>query len=171
MAAGWPAEDDPVWKSLKGGYRCIFNPLPLLRKLCDKPADGKVWAKVWSELHHQGDVDSASYAIAARLIELRATGVRFDWNFYGFMCAVELERHNGRNPPLPEWLTPLYEAAWGKVTAFCSADMAAAEDSDQMRVYLSVLALARGHSDLAYLLLNVEQSQIAGFRNGELGWG
>jgi hypothetical protein len=54
--------DDGKWKTLLGGYRKPYNPVPILQKLKEQGNVEACWEELWNELHHQGDVDLASYA-------------------------------------------------------------------------------------------------------------
>ena len=57
---------DARWKDLHGGYRVPYDAsLPLQALSIGRD----VWAELWAELHHQGDVGVA-YAAVTKLIDL-----------------------------------------------------------------------------------------------------
>ena len=91
--------DDKRWEGLMGGYKLVYDPRPALRKLeSSSAAIEPIWHELWEDLHHQGDVGEASYAaVPSRSAEP-------DWNPYGLVAVVEIERHRKGNPPLPEWI-------------------------------------------------------------------
>jgi hypothetical protein len=64
--------DDPRWKTYRGGYnRETFDSISLIRELQRSGFTESFWEKVWEDLHHQGDVGEASYAIIPYLVEYR----------------------------------------------------------------------------------------------------
>jgi len=55
---------DPRWRTLKGGYRTLYDASGALSRL----AQGyDVWEELWDKLQHQGDVGEASYAAVPHL--------------------------------------------------------------------------------------------------------
>ncbi|HEY0686085.1 MAG TPA: hypothetical protein VGD45_27325 [Steroidobacter sp.] len=67
--------DDERWRQLKGGYRVTYDPSGAL-KLLESGVD--VWGELWDELHHQGDVDVASYAAVPHLVRIATSATRRD---------------------------------------------------------------------------------------------
>src|SRR5262245_54589316 len=102
--------DDPRWAGLKGGYGVPYDASRALRRL-ERGED--VWAELWQELHHQGDLGEASYASVPHLVRIARGLPRRGGNFYGLVSTIEIERHRKSNPALPGWLTERYQAAWG----------------------------------------------------------
>jgi hypothetical protein len=100
---------DPKWKKLKGGYREPYDPSQALWRL---ERDRGPWDELWEELHHQGDVGESSYATVAHLVRIVKGWPERDWNFYGLISTIEMERHRKGNPPIPDWLSDSYELAW-----------------------------------------------------------
>jgi hypothetical protein len=60
--------DDPRWRSYKGGYQAPYDASPGLRRLLADGPDEELWEEFWNELHHQGDVNQASYAAVPWLV-------------------------------------------------------------------------------------------------------
>jgi hypothetical protein len=100
---------DPRWRSLKGGYRRVYDASGALRRL-EEGHD--VWDELWEELHHQGDVGEASYAAVPQLVRISRDGGHRDWNLYALVARIEIERHRKSNPPIPDWLLADYSSAW-----------------------------------------------------------
>jgi hypothetical protein len=61
--------DDPPWKTLTGGYQVPYDVLVPLHKLFERDASKELWDESWQELHHQGDLGTASYAAVPHLLE------------------------------------------------------------------------------------------------------
>jgi len=93
--------EDEKWKELQGGYRCRYDASVALRSL---QSGIDVWGELWNELHHQGDVGLASYAAIPHLVQIAGGAALRDWNFYGLVATIEVERHRRENPALPSWL-------------------------------------------------------------------
>ena len=48
--------DDLRWQKYKGGYRVRYDASPALKRLLSHGSDKAIWAELWGELHHQGDL-------------------------------------------------------------------------------------------------------------------
>src|SRR5881397_662960 len=104
--------DDPRWTQLEGGYRLPYDPTAALRQLDSGGHQPAVWDEFWKELHHQGDVGTASYAAIPTLVDIHRRMRELDWNLYALAATIEVERHRRSNPPIPDWLVADYEQAW-----------------------------------------------------------
>lgn len=100
--------DDKKWKELHGGYRVPYDASVVLRSMQDGI---DVWNELWDGLHHQGNVDVASYAAVPQLARIASLGTRRDWNFYGLLGTIEVARHRKGNPAVPSWLKADYDGA------------------------------------------------------------
>ena len=148
---------DPHWKSLYGAYRRPFDASVPLRAL----AHGKdVWEELWKELHHQGDVDVASYAAVVGLIGLAESIGKRDWNFYGLIAAIEVARYRPENPPLPDWLADEFGRAWQALPPMAAHDLVVESDPETVQQLLAVLALAKGLSKLGTLVAVLDPSEV-----------
>jgi hypothetical protein len=100
--------DDNRWNNLKGGYKILFDPRPLLLKLESGSDIEAIWHDLWDELYHQGDIGDASYAAVPYLVQIYRQRNKLDWNTYAMVATIELARGQRDNPPLPEWLEKDY---------------------------------------------------------------
>jgi hypothetical protein len=149
--------NDTRWKDLHGGYRVAYDASVPLQALT---VGDDVWNELWEELHHQGDVDVASYAAVTKLIDLAPQLTERDWNFYGLIAVIEVERHRRDNPAIPEWLVPDYESAWQSIIWLASNDLLIASDGETVQAILSVLALAKGSLKLGALIIGLDRSEL-----------
>lgn len=117
--------DDPRWNELAGGYRMPYDPSDTLRRLA---SGDDVWDELWEELHHQGDVGEASYATVPHLVCIAKNLPRRDWNFYGLVSTIEIERHRKSNPPMPRWLIKAYQEAMQGVLELALSDLTSNSD-------------------------------------------
>jgi len=152
--------DDVRWSGLRGGYRTPFDPRPLLSRLEAKKNLDETWHDLWDELHHQGDVGEASYAAVPQLVRIyRQQGV-LDWNTYAIVATIELARGTGENPEVPGWLKQSYLDAIRELASLGSEQVSSATRAEDIRVILSIIALARGARTSARFLLEYSEAEL-----------
>lgn len=159
--------EDKKWQELHGGYRVPYDVSVALRLMQDGI---DVWDELWDELHHQGDVDMASYAAVPQLVRIASDGARRDWNFYGLLATIEVARHRKANPEVPAWLKADYDYAWTQAAALASTDIDSNNDSPTTRAILGVLALAKGELKLGALLSGLDESELNEWLEERLAW-
>ncbi len=155
---------DPIWQKLAAGYRVTYDASSALRSLENAQSVGEekvVWDELWQELHHQGDVDEASYAAVPHLLRIAKSKAKLNWNCFGLIAVIELERHNPRNPPVPDYLSEAYREALKTVgsIAFGHHD----QDWDELLTsqVFSAIAASKGHHTIARALLELTDSEMA----------
>lgn len=149
--------DDPKWKTLRGGYRIPYDASIALKAM---EAGSDTWGELWDELHHQGDVDSASYAAIPQIVRIATHATARDWNFYGLVSTIEIERHRKRNPEVPDWLLEDYELAWHQLLPLALSDIKLQQDDITIRAILSVIAISKGNLKLGALLADLDSSEV-----------
>jgi hypothetical protein len=103
--------NDKRWETFKGGYKVSYNaatPLKVLEKTEDPAEVEQILKEFWQELHHQGDVDVASYLALPHLIRIAKDKQLRDWDIPALVAVIEVQRH-GNNPPIPEEFQAEYE--------------------------------------------------------------
>jgi hypothetical protein len=159
--------EDEKWKELHGGYRIPYDASVALRSMQDGM---DVWDELWNELHHQGDVGVASYAAVPQLVRIAGGAAHRDWNFYGLLATIEVERHRKGNPTIPPWLKADYDSALATASALALADMGLKTDSATTHAILSVLALAKGELKLGAMLSGLDASELDEWLEEQLAW-
>jgi hypothetical protein len=162
--------DDPRWAALHGGYRLPYNPVPGLRKLMAQPDSYDVWNEFWNELHHQGDVGDASYAVVPVLVELLRQGSRLGWNCFALCATIEVERHRRGNPPVPDWLSAEYRGAWQQLLPLALAEVRSTTDPAELRQLLAVIALVQGELRLGALLSGLSDDELDEILEERAAW-
>ena len=160
--------EDDRWGTLLGGYRRPYDPRPALARLRTGDSDA-AWKELWNELHHQGDVDTASYAAVPELVASYEVGAVLDWNVYALVGAIELERGRGKNPDLPSWLASRYHDALARLAERAHADLRRTDDPLVTRSALGVIAVAKDLRDHGRILLELDESEVAEFVAGHWG--
>jgi hypothetical protein len=127
---------------LESGYREKYNPWPVLDKL--QTDRQMAMAELWENLYHQGDVGSASYASVPKLVEAGELIL---------VAAIEVARHSGSNPPIPQQLDQEYTGA------LIQALRTAPKEQDQLLGFYIIHASVHGQLTLAKALnlLDVEE--------------
>ena len=159
--------DDPRWGKLTAGYRTPYDPSPALHQL-EKGQD--VWDELWQELHHQGDVGEASYAAVPQLVRIGTLLPRRDWNLYGLVSTIEIERHRRSNPPMPAWLVKEYKQAMQDLVELAVTDLHCVTDRDTIRSILGVIALAKCSLRMGALISHSDDSEIEEYLEQYAAW-
>jgi hypothetical protein len=159
--------DDPKWQTFEGAYRTPYDASIALKK---QEAGKDVWNELWEELHHQGDLGIASYAAIPHLVRIASSSKRRDWNFYGLVSTIEVERHRKSNPTLPKWLATDYKAAWADLFKIAISDLASVKDSSTIQAILATLALAKGALLLGAHLSGADESEIEELVEERCAW-
>jgi hypothetical protein len=160
--------DDPRWRNYRGGYRSNYDASTAMHRLIDDGPSPEVWEELWNELHHQGDVDQASYAAVPWLVEFIRRSPAIDWNALALIALVELERPS--NPePAPE-LADAYMASIRSLPAILGAhpDQNWSELVTQSAV--ACIALARGQRWLAKAYFELDHDTAGRWFSEEFGW-
>jgi hypothetical protein len=147
--------DDPRWADLIGGYRVAYDARPLVKKFIDRGVDRSTWKEIWDNLHHQGDIDTASYAVLPYLVSVAAAPLKRDAELYAYCATLCFEEHNGRNPPVPQFLQLSYAKALEKLFEMAIADLRADAPPGTVRYILSFLAAYRGAPDLGRAIRDI----------------
>lgn len=157
---------DERWLGLKGGYRLPYDPRPALRALeRDQGADA-AWSELWEELHHQDDVDIASYAAMPLIADLAEAGQTGAWNAWALAVTIELARANIRNPPIPDWLAPDYDDAWRRLGVAAMAALPQAQDPLVVRSLLAVIAIHKRLPVLGKLAADFSEEELREILDG-----
>ncbi len=152
--------DDERWNRLAGGYRTRFDPRPFLKELESNNETKDARHQLWENLHHQGDVGEASYAAVPHLVRIHRQGGTIDWNTYAIVAVIELARGNAKNPKVPEWLNEDYFQAIQDLAKVGSVELLRAQDSEDIRAILSVLAISKDARTHARFLLNYSEDEL-----------
>jgi hypothetical protein len=161
--------DDERWIGLLGGYRLPYDPRAALRSLERVDHIDGVWAELWQELHHQGDVGEASFAALPHLIGIHERRGVPDWNTYALAAAIELARDSPQNPELPEYLRDHYDAAWAHLVQIGLRELKGAEDSTLVASVIAALAIGKGQRSLGRLAANFTEDERLELLQ-ETGW-
>jgi hypothetical protein len=158
--------DDPLWKTLEGGYKILYDasiPLKKLQQATDSKEIEEVWSELWNELHHQGDVGIASYLAVPQLAQIGATKDLYNWNLLGICSVIEQQRHLGDNPQLPREYQDYYNDGLEVLKRFVIANINRQTDDTTFRAALSTLAVCAGQIKLSKAINELEDDILEEF--------
>ena len=163
--------NDDRWSTYNGGYsHTPYDPRPLIRRLVVGESDQELWATVWDELHHQGDIGEASYALVSYLPKFLSVADSIDWNPLGFTAVVEIERHSAGNPSVPRELQTSYHAALLDLPARALSHRSPPRDIGFTQCLAACVAAGLGHRHLARAYLDFGEDEALTFLRETIGF-
>jgi hypothetical protein len=144
---------DVRWGSYRSGYnRRPYHSVQLIQHLQQHGLTDWMWDQLWGELHHQGDVGEASYAVLPYLVEHVRGLSSIDAQTVAYACVVEECRRNEHgqgNPAVPAEVLPSYEAALRELPVIALSKIPESWSEDLLRYVASLIALTHGQPKLA----------------------
>jgi hypothetical protein len=157
------ALDNPRWAELKNGYRVAYDARPLVRRFASGDDPDGCWDEIWEELHHQGDVDTASYAVLPHLVRMSREQQR-DWNIYSYAATLSLEAGREPNPAIPEYIEPGFSESMGELFELAIADLRLGVPPITVRCILGFLAAHERAPELARAIVDIDLFEKYGER-------
>lgn len=155
--------NDKRWKTLIGGYQTPYDASVELISLdsTDDPTElAEILDRLWDELHHQGDVGTASYYALPHIIKTAITKQQFDWRIIGLPLTIEHQRNSGTNPELPKELTEEYLNAIKNLGDYALSQINSELDNSTYLTALSAIVTASGRIQLGKAILELEDKDI-----------
>ena len=152
--------EDVRWTNLTGGYKTLLDPRPLLKRLETDSETTNVWRELWDELHHQGDVGDASFAVVPFLVRSYRERDVLDWNTYAMVAIIELARNQGKNPDVPLWIADDYFHAIRQLAEIGTTEVLQAKTAEEVRAILSVIAIEKDLRIHAKFLVNYSEDEL-----------
>ena len=156
--------DDPRWKHYRSGYsRGPMDVTEWIQPLLSaRRVDSVHWDFLWQELHHQGTVGEASYAVIPYLARYVSQSGDLPSDIFAFAAIVELRRTESDNPPIPHEIEDSYAEALQVLPRLAVSQGSPHSWSEaQIRSVSACLALSKGNRLLAraFLELNEEAAR------------
>jgi hypothetical protein len=152
--------NDERWHDLQGGYRMQCDPRPLLARLEAREDLEETWHELWGELYRQGDVGDASYVSVIEIARIYRHHSAVDWNTYAIVATIDLARGKGKNPEVPDWLKDEYFAAIQDLAEIGRADLPSAQDPEEVRSILAVIAISKRLRTHATFLIEFSEDEL-----------
>jgi hypothetical protein len=142
--------EDSRWATYRGGYNGIlYNAVPIIRRLQREGATNEFWEHVWAELHHQGDVGEATYALVPYLIDYQSRQRELDEQLFHFCVLVDLQQPENNNPAIPSELEFSYMRALRALPVIGAEQLKRGSAEHVVMGVAAAIALAAGHRILA----------------------
>ena len=155
------ALSDPLWATFAGGYRVLYDASPILKELEDGDEDlVPIWEELSEELHHQGDVDIASYAVVPHLVRVCLARNLLEWNVFALVATIEECRVFGKNPPLPSWLKNDYDSAIKELAEFGAQNFSKDWPKELTQAFLAVAAFAKDFPNSGRMLIEFSDDEM-----------
>lgn len=126
----------------------------------DKAVLDAIWDELWENLHHQGDVDIASYAAVPQIVRICIQRGSMDSNAFGIVATIEECRLFGENPPLPDWLETDYQIAIKELALFGAQKFSEEWSAGLTSAFLSVAAFAKELPNTGRILNELGEEEI-----------
>lgn len=159
--------DSDGWGALEDAYGPAAGIPGLLRQLAADPAPtsdyrAEPWFSLWSDLCHQDDVYTASYAAVPHIVRicLAAEGP-VDAGFFALPACIEIARARDRGPALPARLSDAYQQALQQLHDCAFRQAAHDWDTSMTRAVTAALAAAKGRIDVAEAIINLDDDVMA----------
>ena len=160
--------NDSRWQNYFGGYRVPYDASAALGLLVDDGPTKGLWEELWNELHHQNDVDQASYAAVPWLVEFIHRSSKLDWNALALVAVIELARPS--NPEVQPELSDAYFAALRSLPEILGTHPDQQWNEEIVRSAAACIALARGQRWYARACFELDRSTAAKWFSEEFGW-
>ncbi|RYY35672.1 MAG: hypothetical protein EOP46_09210 [Sphingobacteriaceae bacterium] len=150
--------DNPLWASLEGGYKSIYDasvPLKNLKQATTLQEADAIYQELWDNLHHQGDVGLASYYALPYLVNIAIKNKLVDYNVLGLVSVIEIQRHQD-NPKIPSALFYDYNSALQKLAELAILVIDSDWDLSLTSSALAAIAVAKGQIKLAEAIMNLD---------------
>lgn len=137
--------DFQCWATYRGGYRTPCDIVPLIQRLQTRGTSEELWKVAWEELHHQGDVGEATYALVPYLVDHQSRQREIDEQVFHFSATVELARPENDNPPVPQELGHSYAMALDRLPVIGADLVKRGCPEPVVMAVAATTALAAGH--------------------------
>ncbi|HZV33756.1 MAG TPA: hypothetical protein VFB72_04200 [Verrucomicrobiae bacterium] len=119
-----------------------------------------IWDELWENLHHQGDVDIASYATVPQIARICIERGLMDPNAFGLVATIEECRLFRDNPSLPDWLETDYQIAIKELAIFGAQKFSEGWSPGLTSAFLSVAAFAKESPNTGRMLITFDEDEI-----------
>ncbi|HLW63790.1 MAG TPA: hypothetical protein VKS79_00635, partial [Gemmataceae bacterium] len=82
-----------------------------------------------------------------------------DWNFYGLVCTIDVQRHRKSNPQMPRWLVADYKEALQVLLGLALRDVRDCTEPATIQSILGAIALAKGSVAIGAFISNSDESE------------
>jgi hypothetical protein len=162
--------DDPRWPTYRSGYGLPYDVVPLIRQLQQECASKQFWETVWNELHHQGDVAEATYALIPYLVDYQSRQSALDEQLFHFCVVVDLAQPENNNPRIPPEIEFSYALALRRLPVIGAELLKRSGGEHIVMGVAAATALAAGHRVLARAYLEFGRADAVAYLKNLYGF-
>jgi hypothetical protein len=154
---------DKFWAKLDGGYRTLYDvsvPLIKMEQSTDPAVHAAIWAELWNNLHHQGDVGIASYMALPQLVRITREKNIVDWNLFALCSLIEQHRHDEDNPDLPAAAQAYYQNGLTELNDLALETLKTDQEDTLFTTALAAIATCSGRTQLGKALIQLEDDDV-----------
>ncbi|MEO0332481.1 MAG: hypothetical protein AAF223_12490 [Bacteroidota bacterium] len=157
--------DDVIWKTLTGGYQNPYDASIALKKLEDSTTnenEESIWEELWDELHHQGDIGTASLLTIPQLVRIYKRKGKVNYHLFAFITTIELARFND-SVQLPDSFQGEYEEALEQIPDLINFVKDQVWDSVLTASVLSATAIWKKQYKMAEVISELENEDLTDY--------
>ena len=158
--------DNAIWHNLTGGYKISYNaslPLKRLAASSSQKELNSIFTELWENLHHQGDVGTASYLAVTQLVSICISKKSLDWNFIGLCVLIENCRLEDHNPEVPKEFQDDYFEALTQFQTYLLQNFKNITDQTSLRLSLALFATINGQPSLGKAIEILDEDLLKEF--------
>jgi len=158
--------DNRIWATLQGGYKIPYNaskPLKQLRDASRQDEFATIFTELWDNLHHQGDVGTASYLAVPQLVSICINKRSLNWNFMGLCVLIENCRLQKGNPEVPKEYQDYYFESLTQFERYLLLNFKSITDQTALRLTLSLFATVNGQPSLGRAIEILDDDLVTEF--------
>lgn len=155
--------NDPRWKTFKGGYQVLYDasvPLRALEKTNEQKEIRLILDEFWSELHHQGDVEIASYMALPHLIRIARNKKLTETDIPALVAVIEIQRHIN-SEPIPKEFEAEYEQEIKDIIEVLKLNLEKKWDREYATYAAAAIAAVNGQTELANVIMHMDDTDFA----------
>jgi hypothetical protein len=162
--------NDTKWETMHGAYKSPYNPIHIIKILEEDIFSIEAWDLIWENLHHQGDIGEASYAIIPLLVELHKKEKSTDWQLYSYTALIIQESHRKTNPKIPEWLEVYFSKSLSDLFAMAISDLKEFKDEIWVRAIVGFILMYKDFIKYGAIISSLDKSEIDEFVEKYFSW-
>jgi|JI10StandDraft_1071094.scaffolds.fasta_scaffold81402_2 hypothetical protein len=158
------------WNNMNGGYKTPYNPNHIFDLLSKDISSVEAWDLIWENLHHQGDIGEASYAIIPKLVDLYKKSNSTDWQVYSYVSLIIQESHRNSNPKTPDWLKEDFSTALANLFEMALSDLKISDHDAWTSAIVGFVLMYKGLIKQGTIVSSLDQSEIDEIADEKLDW-
>lgn len=153
---------DIRWQDFTSGYQLKYDASLSLKQL-EAASSGnevvQILDELWNELHHQGDVGTASYLAVPQLVRIGIEKRLTDWRLIGLIALIEIQRHESQIA-IPQQYKAEYFSALQQIEELIAVNTNLPWDRKYTSCALAALAASKGQIDMAKVIQELSDPDL-----------